>query len=88
MHGSTIEYKGQKATLMMRGTKEKLTGWLGEIFVAVIQYGPKDALQYDVIPDSTNPGDVDSLPEVKTFSDRGQALSHFMNLDRNKKKWK
>lgn len=86
--GSTIDYKGEKATLMMRGKPEKIPGWLGEIFVAVVQYGPKESLQYDVIPDSTHPGDVDSLPEVQTFSDRGMAISHFMNLDRNKNKWK
>ena len=85
---TTIEYKGQKATLMMRGTTEKISGWLGEIFVAVVQYGEKEHLQYDVIPDSTHPGDVDSLPEVQTFADRGSAIAHFMNLDRNKRKWK
>ena len=88
MPDTAIDYKGHKATLLMRGTKEKITGWLGEIFVAVVQYGDKDKMMYDVIPDSTHPGDVDSLPQVQTFDDRGQALAHFMNLDHNKKKWK
>lgn len=84
----TIDYKGQKATLLMRGKPEKIDGWRGEIFVAVVQYGEKETMKFDVIPDSTSPGDVDELPEVQTFSDRSAAIMHFMTLDRNKRKWK
>jgi hypothetical protein len=84
-----IDYKGQKATIIMMGTKQQVKGWQGEIYVAVIQYGEKDQkLNYDVVPDSTNAAEVDELPEVKTFDDRGQAIAHFMKLERNKDKWK
>jgi len=85
---SKIEYKGKHAVLIMQGQKEKVPGWLGEIFLAVIQYGDKEHLLYDVIPDSTNAADVDDLPQVQTFNDRGQAIAHFMNLEHNKRRWK
>ena len=82
-----IEYKGEKASIIMMGTKQEVPGWRGELYVAVIQYGEKD-LKYDVVPDSSHPGDLDDLPEIKTFHDRGEAISHFMKLERNKNKWK
>jgi hypothetical protein len=83
-----MEYKGSRAKLLMMGTKETVSGWKGEIFVAAIQYGDEDNVQYDVIPDSTDPADLDALPELKTFDDKGQAISHFMKLENNKSKWK
>ena len=83
-----IDYKGEKASIMMMGTKTSVPNWQGELFVAVIQYGEHDNLKYDVVPDSTHPGDLDDLPEVQTFSDRGHAISHFMKLEQNKNRWK
>ena len=83
-----IEYKGEHASIIMRGIKQSVPDWRGELFVAVIQYGEHQDLKYDVIPDSTHPGDLDDLPEVQTFTDRGQAISHFMKLEQNKSKWK
>ena len=83
-----IDYKGEKASILMMGTKQSVPQWDGELFVAVIQYGEKDAMKYDVVPDSTNPGDLDDLPEIQTFTDRGKAISHFMKLENNKDKWK
>ncbi len=88
MSEGTIDYKGEKGKLLMVGTKENVPGWSGEIYVAVIQYGDKTNEKFDVVPDSTDPKDVDELPEVKTFPNRGQAISHFMNLEKNKDKWK
>lgn len=83
-----IEYKGEKASIIMKGTKDPVTGWQGELYVAVVQYGEHNNLVYDVIPDSTLPGDLDDLPEVQTFTDRAQAITHFMKLEQNKDKWK
>lgn len=79
-----VDYKGEKATLVMMGRKQKVAGWRGELFVAVIHYGDL----YDVVPDSTDSADVDDLPEVKTFSDKSDAISHFMKLENNKVDWK
>ena len=83
-----IEYKGSKGTLVMIGNKERVPGWRGELYVAVIQYGEKGEEKYDVIPDSTDPADVDDLPQTHTFTNRTEALAHFMKLEQNKSKWK
>ena len=83
-----MEYKGTKAKILMMGTKKNVEGWRGEIYVAAIQYGEEDNLMYDVIPDSTDPADLDDLPELKTFDEKGQAIAHFMKLENNKHKWK
>ena len=83
-----MEYKGKKASIIMIGTKQKVAGWKGDLFVAVIQYGDKDSLSYDVVADSTDSTDLDDLPEVKTFNHRDEAIIHFMKLERNKDKWK
>lgn len=83
-----MEYKGQPASIIMIGNKQKAEGWKGELYVAVIQYGPKTELKYDVVPDSTDPADLDDLPEVKSFPSRDAAIAHFMKLERNKDKWK
>jgi len=56
--------------------------------VAIIQYGEKGEMKYDVVPDSTNQVDVEHLPAVKTFEDKGQAMTYFMELDRTKDKWR
>ncbi len=82
------EYKGERAKIIMMGTRKNVPGWKGELFVAVIQYGDSDNVKYDVIPDSTDPSEVDDLPEVKTFEDRSLAINHFMRLEQNKNKWK
>lgn len=83
-----MEYKGEQASIIMLGTKRQVPGWQGELFVAVIQYGSKENFKYDVVPDSTHPGDIDDLPEVKTFDSQVSAISHFMKLEQNKDKWK
>ena len=83
-----IEYKGEKAKIIMMGTKKKVSHFRGEVYVAVIQYGDKDKLKYDVVPDSTDPSDVDDLPAIQTFAERSKAISHFMNLESNKDRWK
>jgi len=83
-----IEYKGEKAKILMMGTKQNVSGWRGEIFVALIEYGKKGEEAYDVVPDSTDNADLDDLPEVKTFNSYSQAISHFMKLEHNKEKWK
>lgn len=83
-----IDYKGEKASIVMIGAKKTVPGWKGELYVAVIQYGNKAGLKYDVVADSTSSADLDDLPEVQTFSDRGQAISHFMKLEQHKDKWK
>ena len=88
MSGGKIDYKGSKAKLIMMGTKKQITGWRGELFVAVIQYGEEDDLKYDVVPDSTDPADVDDLPEIKTFDNQAAAVGHFMKLENNKDQWK
>lgn len=83
-----IEYKGQKAKILMMGTKQEVPDWRGELFVAMIQYGSKDEENYDVVPDSTDTADLDDLPEVKTFQSYNQAVQHFLKLENNKEKWK
>ena len=83
-----IDYKGEKAKLIMVGHKKEVAGWRGELYVAVIQYGEGFQKKYDVVPDSTSAADLDDLPEVQTFSDRSQAISHFMKLENNKHQWK
>jgi hypothetical protein len=88
MAAKTVDYKGEKGKLIMVGHKKEVPGWRGELYVAVIEYGQGVHTQYDVIPDSTDPADVDDLPETKTFSNRSKAISHFMNLENNKHHWK
>jgi hypothetical protein len=79
-----ITYKGERAKIIMMGHKQKVPGWRGELYVAVIQYGAN----FDVLPDSTEAADQADLPEVQTFTDRSQAIAHFMKLEQNKKQWK
>ncbi len=88
MSAKQVDYKGSSGRLLMMGTQEKMKGWRGELYVALIQYGEKGEENYDVVTDSTNGADVPELPEVKTFDDKGKAMSYFMELDRNKDKWR
>ncbi len=88
MSKEQIDYKGTQGKLIMMGTKEKVSGWRGELYVACIQYGAKDEMRYDVVPDSTHPADVELLPDVQTFSDKGEAMRFLLELDRNKGEWK
>lgn len=83
-----MEYKGEAAEIVMLGKREKVTGWRGELFVAIIRYGAKENAKYDVLPDSNSPADIDDLPEVKTFENLGEAMTYAMELERSKKKWK
>jgi hypothetical protein len=83
-----IDYKGSKGRIIMIGAKKNGRGFRGDLYVAVIQYGEGNAIQFDVVPDSTDPADVDDLPQVQTFSDRAQAIAHFMNLENHKDRWK
>ena len=84
-----MEYKGHKAQVIMVGKKETVRGWRGELCVVVVQYGPaKEDMRYDVVADTTDAADQDSLPEVKTFEDKNEALIYALELDRNKKNWK
>jgi len=83
-HDKHIDYKGEQAKIIMMGAKQKAPGWRGELYVAVIQYGKN----FDVLPDSTDPADQSDLPEIQTFSDRSQAIAHFMELEKNKRRWK
>ncbi len=83
-----IDYKGEKAILIMMGTKKSVAGWKGELFTAVIQYGEGRDEKFDVVPDSSEPADVDDLPEIKTFDDRSRAITHFMTMENNKDKWR
>jgi hypothetical protein len=73
-----------KAKLIMVGRKEKVNGWRGELYVALVQHEGK----FQVVPDSTDGGDQDSLPEVKTFEDKKEAMAHFWKLEKNKRDWK
>jgi hypothetical protein len=75
---------GGKSKLIMVGRKEKVTGWRGEIYVALVQHEG----QFQVVPDSTDAGDQDNLPEVKSFEDKNQAMAHFWKLEKNKRDWK
>jgi len=83
-----IKYKDNDAKILMRGTKVEVPGWNGELFVSVIQYGEEGAQKFDVVPDSTDPADLDDLPEVKTFPNQSQAMNHFLKLENNKERWK
>jgi hypothetical protein len=83
-----IQYKGEAAEIVMMGKREKVSGFQGELFVVVVRYGHKDKAKYDVMPDSTNPADVDDLPKLQTFDNLGQAMTYALEMDRNKLKWK
>ncbi len=83
-----MEYKGQKAQVIMVGTKQAVPGFKGELCVAVIQYGSKEDERYDVVPDSTSTQDENDLPEVMTFDDKNEALQYALQMDRNKSDWK
>lgn len=83
-----IEYKGETAEIVMMGKREKVAGFRGELFVVVIRYGPKEKAKYDVVPDSTSPADVEDLPKEQTFDNLGQAMTHALEMDRSKVKWK
>jgi hypothetical protein len=82
-----MEYKGKKGKVVMMGTRQRVSGWSGELCVVVVQYGDKNEEKFDVIPDSSDAADQDKLPEVKTFDAREEALHYALQMDRNKRDW-
>ena len=77
-----------KGEIIMMGKKEKVAGWNGELFVAVVKVRKGGEVEYQVICDSTDSRDLENLPEVKTFQDKMEAFNYAMELERNKNAWK
>ena len=64
-----------KGEIIMMGKKEKVAGWNGELFVAVVKVRQGGEVEYQVICDSTDSRDLENLPEVKTFQDKMEAFN-------------
>jgi len=81
------EEKPQGEVIMM-GKREKVPGWKGELFVEIVKLQDAKSVKYQVLCDSTNPGDLQDLPETKIFENKMEALSYAMEMERSKSKWK
>jgi len=77
-----------KGEIIMMGKRERVPGWQGEIFVAVVKVREGSKVQYQVICDSTDSRDLDQLPEIKIFEDKMEAFNYAMEMERNKNQWK
>ena len=80
----------QKSTgeIIMMGKRERVSGWKGELFVAIIKLTEGKEIKYQVVCDSTASEDVDDLPKSQFFSDKMEAFNYGMEMERNKAKWR
>ena len=80
----------QKSTgeIIMMGKRERVPGWKGELFVAIIKLHEGKEIKYQVVCDSTENDDVKDLPKSKFFSDKMEAFNYGMEMERNKTKWR
>jgi hypothetical protein len=81
------EQKPQGEVIMM-GKHERMPGWNGQIFVAIVKMSDGKTTKFEVLCDSTDAKDLDNLPELKIFENKMEALSYAMEMERNKPKWK
>ncbi len=77
-----------KAEIIMMGKREKVPGWKGQLYVAIVKDRSGKENQYKVVCDSTEEGDLNDLPETKIFKDKMEAFSYAMEMERSKGKWK
>ncbi len=77
-----------KSEIIMMGKREKVIGWKGQLYVAIVKEIDGIQQSFKVVCDSTDEGDVKDLPETKVFKDKMEALSYAMEMERNKKNWK
>jgi len=77
-----------KSEIIMMGKREKVIGWKGQLYVAIIKDHEAKEVKYKVVCDSTDEGDLEDLPETKIFSDKMEALNYAMEMERGKKSWK
>ncbi len=77
-----------KSEIIMMGKREKVVGWKGELYVAIIKDRGAKEVNYKVVCDSTEEGDLKDLPETKIFANKMEALSYAMEMERTKKSWK
>ena len=74
--------------VIMMGKRERMPGWNGQIFVAIVKLKEGKSNKFEVLCDSTDAQDLEELPEVKIFENKMEALSYAMEMERNKAKWK
>ena len=74
--------------IIMMGKKERVPGWKGELFVAIIKVKEGNQIKYQVLCDSTSSEDVNNLPKSKVFTDKMEAFNYGMEMERNKAKWR
>ena len=77
-----------KSEIIMMGKREKVIGWKGQLYVAIIKDHSGKEIQYQVVCDSTEEADVKDLPETKIFKNKMEAFSYAMEMERSKGKWK
>ena len=81
------EQKPQGEVIMM-GKRERMPGWNGQIFVAIVKLQDGKSTKFEVLCDSTDAKDLDELPDIKLFENKMEALSYAMEMERNKPRWK
>jgi len=81
------EGKG-KSEIIMMGKQEKVIGWKGRLYVAIVKDREGKEVLYKVVCDSTDEQDLKDLPETKIFKNKMEALSYAMEMERSKGKWK
>ena len=81
------EQKPQGEVIMM-GKRERMPGWNGLIFVAIVKLSGDKDTKFEVLCDSTDDKDLEELPDMKLFENKMEALSYAMEMERNKPKWK
>lgn len=79
--------KSQGEVIMM-GKRERMPGWNGQIFVAIVKLHDGKDLKFEVLCDSTDTRDLEELPDIKIFENKMEALNYAMEMERNKAKWK
>jgi hypothetical protein len=80
--------QGPQGEIIMMGKKEKVPGWKGQLFVAIVKLKDGNSLKFQVVCDSSDPADVEFLPETKSFENKMEALNNAMEMERSKAKWK
>lgn len=77
-----------KGEIIMMGKRERVAGWKGELYVAIIKDRSGKEIEYKVVCDSTDEGDLKDLPSTKTFKNKMEAFNYAMEMERSKKTWK
>jgi len=77
-----------KGEIIMMGKRERVVGWKGQLYVAIIKDRSGNEAEYKVVCDSTDEADLNDLPPTKVFKNKMEAFNYAMEMERSKKSWK